>query len=278
MHLVRPDIGALHRLGRAAMAASTSPLSISVRGVDGWARSAVSTSARSVSLASASSSPRAALPRESHSPRARRPRRRNRRSDDGHEAGNVATEDSSTAIRLVPTNGPASTPAVGRAHHAAVQHAGQADVVHEGQLAGGLGRKIDARHRLADDGVVADGLDGDVVGKLEANRLAADQFAIADAAIVARGRGRLRSSALRPAAPAARPRARSESARACAAALRSGTAVIWMVSLAIVAPWFGTMAVSPSTTTTRAKETSSSSATIWPSAVRMPVPRSTWPL
>src|SRR5882757_10279186 len=51
-----------------------------------------------------------------------------------------------------------------------------------------------------------------------------------------------------------------------------------MVSLAMVAPWLGTREVSPSTTTTRAKDTSSSSATIWPSAVRMPVPRSTWPL
>jgi hypothetical protein len=40
----------------------------------------------------------------------------------------------------------------------------------------------------------------------------------------------------------------------------------------------GTRVVSPSTTTTRAKDTSSSSATICPSAVRMPVPRSTWPL
>ena len=40
VHLVRPDIGPRHRLAAPAIAASTSPLSISVRGVDGLARSA----------------------------------------------------------------------------------------------------------------------------------------------------------------------------------------------------------------------------------------------
>src|SRR5262249_8995908 len=42
----------------------------------------------------------------------------------------------------------------------------------------------DAGHGLADDGVVADRLDLDVVGKLETDRLAANQLAVADAAVV----------------------------------------------------------------------------------------------
>src|SRR5206468_11765673 len=75
-------------------------------------------------------------------------------------------------------------PGIGRAHHAAVQHAGYADVVHEGQLARGLGREVDAGHRLADNGVIVDRLDSDVVGKLETNGLSTDQLALADAAIV----------------------------------------------------------------------------------------------
>jgi hypothetical protein len=73
---------------------------------------------------------------------------------------------------------------IGWAHHAAVQHAGHADVVHEGELAGRFRRQIDARHGVADDAVVAGRLDLDVIGKLEPDRLVADQLAIADAAIV----------------------------------------------------------------------------------------------
>ena len=41
-----------------------------------------------------------------------------------------------------------------RAHHAAVQHAGHAEVLHVGEAAGHLVRDVDARHRLADDLVV----------------------------------------------------------------------------------------------------------------------------
>ena len=73
---------------------------------------------------------------------------------------------------------------IGRAYHAAVQHARDADIVHEGQLARRLGRKVDARNGLPDDGVIADGLDRDARVELELDRLVPDQFAIADAAIV----------------------------------------------------------------------------------------------
>ena len=74
---------------------------------------------------------------------------------------------------------------IGRAHHPAVQHAGNADVVNINQFAGGLGGKIDPRHRLPDDAVGAHGFHRGIVGEFEPNDLRADQFAIADAAIVA---------------------------------------------------------------------------------------------
>ena len=73
---------------------------------------------------------------------------------------------------------------IGRAHHAAVQHAGDAHVVHIDQFAGRLGRQVDARHRLADDAVGADVLHRDVFGEFKADLFAGYQFAIADAAIV----------------------------------------------------------------------------------------------
>ncbi|MEY9369027.1 hypothetical protein ABIE83_003645 [Bradyrhizobium diazoefficiens] len=103
---------------------------------------------------------------------------------DGYDAGNVAHRGFVDREQAGADERPGIDAGIGRTHDAAVQHARQADVVHEGQLARGLRRQIDPRHRLADDGVVADGLDGDVVGKLEPDRLAADQFAIADAAVV----------------------------------------------------------------------------------------------
>ena len=74
---------------------------------------------------------------------------------------------------------------IGRAHHAAMQHAGHAHVVDVNQFAGRLRRQVGARHRLPDDGVGVDGLDLNVVSQLEADGLAGDQFAVADAAVVA---------------------------------------------------------------------------------------------
>ena len=73
---------------------------------------------------------------------------------------------------------------IGRAHHAAMQHAGHAHVVDIDKFAGCLGRKVDARHRLPDDAVGLDGLDLNLVGQFKADDLAADQFAVADAAVM----------------------------------------------------------------------------------------------
>jgi hypothetical protein len=53
-----------------------------------------------------------------------------------------------------------------------MEHAGQPNIVNINQLAGGLCRKINARHRLPDNGVGIDRLDGDVVGQLKADDLA----------------------------------------------------------------------------------------------------------
>ncbi len=92
-------------------------------------------------------------------------------------------------------------------------------------------------------------------------------------------RHRLPFVTLRSAAEHCRASAASSTrfCRTCAAAIRSGRAVTWMVSLAMVGPWLGVSDVSPSTNSTAAKAKSSSSAMICASAVRMPVPRSTWP-
>src|SRR5581483_6162582 len=106
-------------------------------------------------------------------------------ADDGDEAGDITHGGFVDCDQAGADERSGIDAGIGRANYTAVQHAGQADIVHEGQFARGFGGKIDARHRLADDGVVADGLDGDVILKLEANSLAADQLAIADAAIAA---------------------------------------------------------------------------------------------
>ena len=80
------------------------------------------------------------------------------------------------------------------------------------------------------------------------------------------------SAARRALAPRASSQARACAAASAAAPHGSGSRR-WRWS----APWFGARAVSPSTIAHRASGTSSSSATICASAVRMPVPRSTWP-
>ena len=56
---------------------------------------------------------------------------------------------------------------IGWPDHAAVQHAGHAHVMDVDQFAGGLGREVDARHRLSDDGVGADILHRDVIGQFK---------------------------------------------------------------------------------------------------------------
>ena len=71
-----------------------------------------------------------------------------------------------------------------RAHDAAVKHAGHANIVHIDRFAGRLCRQVDARYRLPYYGVRIYRLDLDVIGQFEPDSFAADQLAIADATIV----------------------------------------------------------------------------------------------
>ncbi|CAB3716716.1 Uncharacterised protein [Achromobacter sp. 2789STDY5608633] len=87
-----------------------------------------------------------------------------------------------------------------------------------------------------------------------------------------------RKRSVSAATPHCRAACASRCSRAWAAARRRGAAEIWMLALAMVGPWLGVALVCPSTISSRAIGTCSSSATICASAVRMPVPRSTWPL
>ena len=64
---------------------------------------------------------------------------------------------------------------------------------------------------------------------------------------------------------------------ACAAAACNGAACTCNEALAIVAPWLGDTSVKPINTCTRDGDIDNSSATICVSAVRKPVPKSTWP-
>ena len=65
-----------------------------------------------------------------------------------------------------------------------MEHARYAYVVNEYDFAGRLGGKVDARQGLPDDCVGFGGLDLNIVGKLQADGLVADQFAVADAAVM----------------------------------------------------------------------------------------------
>lgn len=171
-----------------------------------------------------------------------------------------------------------------RAHHAAVAHAGHAHVVHEAQFAGGLGGNVDARDGAADQGVVARRLEphlGIIGGQFQPGVLALDQLTVAQGAFVALIGGahdavaqaqRVRRHAPLPRGPrqqllarlgrgAAQGRGRNLDAGAGDGGALVGVALVW-----------------PSTISSRAIGTCNSSATICASAVRMPVPRSTWPL
>ena len=66
--------------------------------------------------------------------------------------------------------------------HASVQHAGHADVVDIGELAGHLGGDVDARDRLADHLVAGGFLEFDLGIDLELDAVA-DQFAVAQCAL-----------------------------------------------------------------------------------------------
>ena len=168
------------------MAASTSPLSISTRGVDGLARSAVSTSFRSGSvgvgfqrdLELRRGLDRVFLALGDHADEIADPHHRDQPGNIAHRG--FIDRDQAGADEIAGIDA-----GIRRPHHAAMQHAGHAHVMHIDEFAGGLGRKIDARHRLPDDGVGIDGLYRHVLGKLKPDGVARDQLAIADAAVVA---------------------------------------------------------------------------------------------
>jgi len=66
-----------------------------------------------------------------------------------------------------------------------MEHPRNAQIVNEHQLAGRLGGNVDARHRLPDDRVGLGGLDLNRFVQLEPDDLIADQFTVADAAVMA---------------------------------------------------------------------------------------------
>ncbi len=104
--------------------------------------------------------------------------------DNGDQPGNIADRCLVDRDQAGADKGAGVDAGIGRTHHPAMQHAGQAHVVNIDEFAGRLRRQIDARHRLPDDAVGTDGLDRDIVGEFEAGDLVADQFAIADAAVI----------------------------------------------------------------------------------------------
>ena len=104
--------------------------------------------------------------------------------DHGDQARNIAHRSFVDRDQAGADKGAGIDAGIGRPHHAAMQHAGHAYVVNINQFAGRLRRKIDAGHRLPDNGVGIDRLDGNVIGQFEADGLAGNQFAVADAAVV----------------------------------------------------------------------------------------------
>ena len=172
VHLVGPDIGALHRLCRRRQSrASTLPLSISVRGVEGLARSAFSSCSRSGSVGDclpAHLELRSAALIAFSSRSATTPTKSPIRTT-ATRPGISRTETFIDRNQAGADKGAGIDAGIGRAHHAAMQHAGHAHIVHVDEFAGRLGRQIDARHRLADDAVGADRLHRNVVGKFEAD-------------------------------------------------------------------------------------------------------------
>ncbi len=105
--------------------------------------------------------------------------------DHGDQARNIADRGFVDRDQAGADKGAGIDPGIGRAHHAAVQHAGHAHIVNINQFAGGLRRKIDAGHRLPNNAVGIGGLDGNALGQFEADDLAGNQFAVADAAVIA---------------------------------------------------------------------------------------------
>ena len=73
-------------------------------------------------------------------------------------------------------------PGIGRAHHATMQHAGQAHVVHKHRFAKGLGRNVHPRRALTHHAVLGHGLDGHVGIQVQHHAPAVQQLTIVHAA------------------------------------------------------------------------------------------------
>ena len=101
--------------------------------------------------------------------------------DDADDAGNVRDRRLVDRLQQVADEFARVDAGVGRPHDAAVQHAGQAHVVHEDRAAGGLGGDVDARNRCADDAVVGWRLRRRVGGEHELDVPAVEKRAVADA-------------------------------------------------------------------------------------------------
>ena len=168
VHLVRPDVGARHRLGGAGNRG------IDIALVDQRSRRRWIGAQRGLDVLEVGQ-------RRHRLPAHLELRRRLDRiflalgddadeiadPDDGDQSGNVAhrgfiDRDQAGADEIADIDA-----GIGRTHDAAMQHAGHAHVVHIDQFAGRLCRQIDARHRLSDDGVGADSLHRDIVGQFE---------------------------------------------------------------------------------------------------------------
>ena len=167
-----------------------------------------------------------------------------------------------------------------RADHAAVQHAGQFEIVDEGLGARAFAGDIGARQRLADDAVRRGVLQRDLGVDLQAKGACRRSGRRAR-----RRRRRLSAAPGRPPGSSSDAGRFSRSApsatscsRAVAAAWRTPTPPCVSPELPPVLPWSGVSSVSPSTRSTFSIGSPSSSAAIWRTAMRRPVPRSTLPV
>ncbi len=195
--------------------------------------------------------------------------------------GSASIDAVSTSSRLVPTNAPLSRPAYGGRTTWPWSMPGRRTSCTYAQVPAALSGMSTRCTDWPTTRYSATGLSGASAASSRRSRRPASSAANAMRAAAGLARWPMLPSATSNssgARPSTWPARSSRNRRACAAAWRSGTAATWIVSLAIVGPWSGPASMSPSTIVTRASGTSSSSATIWASAVRMPVPRSTWPL
>ena len=168
-----------------------------------------------------------------------------------------------------------------RADRAAVEHAGEREVLDVEVAAGDLRRHVRTRDGLADVTEGARRLERRLGVDREPELAVTDQLAVGHARAAA-----LRADdavgdrrGLRPGCPSRWAASASSASRAVAAARRSSWPPRVMPVLPPVPPWSGHTAVSPSISSViRSMVTSSSSATICRIAARPPVPRSTLPV